>query len=97
MFMNKKVNSENRLIMLRKKVDKIDKQLIQLLAKRQMLIEKIGIHKRNRNLGIISKYREKFIMNKQLHLAKKKNIDLNLIESIYKLIFKNSRKIQRGI
>lgn len=95
--MNKKNNKKNLLKTLRKKVDRIDDNLIYLIGKRQNLIREIGRYKKVNGLKIVSTYREKSILNKQVNYALNKNIDVRLVKGIYNLIFKHSRKIQRRI
>jgi chorismate mutase/prephenate dehydratase len=92
-----KVESSNKeLENLRKKVDIIDDEIISLLSKRQALVRLIGEAKRRNSIKISSPERELQILERIL-LKAKKNVDLEFIHQIYRIIFKNSRKVQRSV
>jgi len=79
---------------LRKKIDKINNELINLLAERQKLCKEIGKIKKQDGLKIIDKEREQEMLSELKEKAKKLNLDEDYIENLFKLIIENSRKIQ---
>ncbi len=79
----------------RKKVDEIDDEIISLLGNRQSMVELIGKIKKRSGVKILSADREKQILKRILSKGEKKKIDLDFIDRIYRVIFKNSRKVQR--
>lgn len=93
---NNRNNSTSEINLIREKVDKLDDKIIKLLIKRQMLVAKIGIIKRENNLEILCNEREKNILKRQVKVAEVNNFDVELVKKIYRLIFKHSGKIQRG-
>lgn len=82
---------------LRKKIDKVDKKLLEILAERFKLTGQLGIYKKKHHLPIEDKKREKEIFKKRKILAKKLNLDSLLIEKIFKLIIKNVKKNHKKI
>jgi len=78
---------------IRKKIDKIDYELLKILHKRINLVKKILEFKKNDNLNIYQPDREKEIIKRILKLNR--NIfPLQSLEIIYKEIFSASRKVQ---
>jgi chorismate mutase len=82
---------------LRKKVNEIDDKIISLLGKRQSIVKLIGKIKKNSGVKILSAARERQILKRILLNGEKKKVDLELIDRIYRVIFKNSRKVQRSV
>jgi chorismate mutase len=81
-------NSKINLKKLRKEIDKIDRALLKILAKRFKITRKIGFYKKANKLKIQDKKREKEILKERIHLSRKLNLDQNLVEKIFKQIFK---------
>ena len=75
------------LIQLRKKINKIDKEIISLIAKRQALMPAVGKYKKENGLAINQPKREKEILD---------NLEGGLNKKIFKEIFKDSKKIQKA-
>jgi chorismate mutase len=80
---------------LRKKINKIDKEIIDLLSRRQSLMPAVGAYKKKHGLPIHQAAREKEVLASLGTLAAKKKVDPALTHTIFKSIFKNSKKIQR--
>lgn len=78
----------------RKEIDKIDDDMIELLAKRKDLIKKIALIKKGLNKSVIDEEREQEIMERLKKISKEKGLDENFISSIYEIIVKNSRDEQ---
>jgi chorismate mutase len=79
---------------LRKEIDNIDENLVDLLGKRKGLIKEIASIKKSQNKPIIDQKREQELIIRLKKLSKEKNIDENLIVSLYKIILENSRNEQ---
>ncbi len=75
------------LIQLRKKINKIDKQIIALISKRQALMPAVGKYKKENGLAINQPKREKEILD---------NLEGDLNKKIFKEIFKDSKRIQKS-
>jgi chorismate mutase len=79
---------------LRKKINKIDNDLISLLFERTELSRKVAEYKKENNLEIYQPQREKEIIKEKRKLAEENNLDAEFIENLFKLIMENSKKIQ---
>lgn len=77
---------------MRKKLDKIDRKLIKLLKKRFAVCKKIGKYKKKNGLPVQDLKREKQIMNNR---AKKSGLSKDFVQKLFKLIFKESKKVQK--
>lgn len=82
----------NKLIKLRKKIDKIDSNLIKIMAKRLKVTEKVKIFKLKNKLPLENKNRELEIMNKNIKLGEKLNLNSKLIKIILSHIIKEAKK-----
>lgn len=81
---------------LRKQIDLIDEQLINTLAKRVELVQKIGKLKKEHNLIPLDKKRWEQVMKTRIALAKKLNLSTAFIEKLYNLIHKHSLEIEKN-
>jgi len=79
----------------RKQINKIDNQILKLLNKRNQLSKQVGKFKKQNNLPIQDKKREKQILANTQQKAKKLNLNKNYINQLFKLILKNSRDNQK--
>ncbi len=79
---------------LRKEIDRIDNNIIELLSKRKGIVKKIADIKRQENKSIIDKEREQEIIHRLKKLSKEKGLDENFIGSVYGIIIDNSRNEQ---
>lgn len=85
----------NELKNLRKKIDKVDFEILQKLAERFSLAQKIGRNKAKNLLSVLDKKREKEVLRQRKIWAKKLKLNKALIEKIFKLFFKESRLKQK--
>lgn len=81
------------LISLRKEIDKIDNQLLDLFLKRMEYVEKISLIKKEENKKILDEGREKEII---LRLNKKTFKYNEETEEFFKNILKISKKFQEN-
>ncbi len=79
---------------LRKEIDSIDNNIIQLLSKRKGIVKKIADIKRQENKPVIDKEREHEIIHRLKKLSKEKGLDEDFIGSVYEIIINNSRNEQ---
>lgn len=85
------------LFKIRKEIDKIDTDLLNLLVKRKKLTIEIGGYKLKNNLEVIQPAREKGMIAKRLALAKEYDLDDELIKKIFQAIIDNAVKIQKSM
>ncbi len=81
------------LFSLRRIINEIDEEIFFLIKKRLEITQKIGQLKKENNLAIINKKREKELIKKAI--KKFKLIDKEFIKNFYNLIFSQSYKKQR--
>jgi chorismate mutase/prephenate dehydratase len=80
---------------LRKKIDKLDEEIIFNLSKRKSLSMQIGKIKAEMGANILDKKREKRMMAHYVKLAKKYQLQTTFIKQLFKLIIAQSRKLQK--
>ncbi|WP_343183916.1 prephenate dehydratase domain-containing protein [Buchnera aphidicola (Ceratovacuna keduensis)] len=91
------MNSEINLLNFRKKINKIDKKIINLLFERNNISKKIAKIKICIKKNIKDKNREKEILLNIYNKSKKYNISKKYIKKIFRTIIKYSIKIQKKI
>jgi len=79
---------------LRKKIDNLDRELIEVLAARMAVVEKIGEYKKDNNVTTFQVKRWDEIMKNRAELAKKMNLSEAYIMEIYKIIHEESVRKQ---
>ncbi|MBX9852029.1 MAG: bifunctional 3-deoxy-7-phosphoheptulonate synthase/chorismate mutase type II [Cytophagaceae bacterium] len=82
---------------LRKKIDNLDRELIEVLAARMAVVEKIGEYKKETNVTTFQVKRWDEIMKNRAELAKKMNLNEAYITEIYKIIHEESIRKQTEI
>ena len=81
---------------LRRQIDDIDLKIIDLLYKRHKLSKSVGEYKIKNNIKILQEDRENKALSNRKKIAGKYGLDNLFIEKLFKLIFSNSRKIQKS-
>ncbi|MCU0428359.1 MAG: bifunctional 3-deoxy-7-phosphoheptulonate synthase/chorismate mutase type II [Cytophagaceae bacterium] len=82
---------------LRRKIDNIDREIIETLAARMAIVEKIGEYKKENNVTTYQVKRWDDIMKNRAELAKKMNLNTEFITEIYKIIHEESIRKQTEI
>ena len=92
-------NSEfqNKLEELRQKIDNIDRELIEVLATRMAIVEKIGDYKKENNVTSFQVKRWDEIMKNRSELASKMRLNPEYISEIFKIIHEESVRKQTEI
>jgi len=86
---------EKEIINLRRKLDKINENLIDLLSERKEIVLRLVKIKRKNKLLIEDKKREKRMLNKAEKMAKEKGINPILVKKIIKFLIEDAKKIQK--
>jgi chorismate mutase len=86
-----------KLDCLRNKIDEIDRQLLEILNKRLNTVRKIAVVKGKMGLAVEDKKRESEILNKLIKEGDKLQLSGNFVLGLFKLIVKESKKIQKNI
>lgn len=79
---------------LRKKIDNLDRELIETLAARMSVVEKIGEYKKDNNVTTFQVKRWDEIMKNRAEIAKKMNLSEVYITEIFKIIHEESIRKQ---
>lgn len=87
----------NKLIELRKIIDEIDDELINVLKKRIQIIEQIGAYKKDHNITIFQLERWQEILRTRGQWADKMGISRQHVEKLCQLLHEESIRIQNGL
>ncbi len=88
---------ENKLGELREKIDRLDEDLIQLLASRMKIIEEIGKYKKQNNITILQVKRWNEILNLRTSAGNSVGLSEEFIFKILELIHQESIRTQHSI
>jgi len=80
----------------RKKINKIDSQILKLISDRQKTVKKIKAYKKKNKLPITDKSREKIAFKQLGKKAKEYKLDNEHVGDIYKVMLKHSKKLQKA-
>ncbi len=86
---------DNELESLRKKIDAIDKDLLNSLAKRSKVAQQIGKLKKAQGMPLLDEKRWQQLLDKTLNLAETMDLSKDFIKQIYHLIHQNSLELER--
>lgn len=87
----------NTLSELRKIIDEIDDELINLLKRRLQIIEQIGVYKKDRNITIFQLDRWQEILRTRGQWADKIGVSRQHVEKICQLLHEESIRVQNGL
>lgn len=87
----------NHLSELRKIIDEIDDELLNILRKRTQIIEQIGAHKKEHNITIFQLERWQEILRTRGQWADKIGLSRQHVEKICQLLHEESIRIQNGL
>lgn len=82
---------------LRNQIDEIDRELVEIIARRMQVIDQVADYKKKKNIAIFQLERWKNIIQSRPTWANKLGLDTTLIEDIYKAIHTSSLKRQTKI
>ena len=88
---------QSELEQLRQKIDNIDRELLEVLAARMSVVEKLGEYKRENNVAVLQLDRWKELHNNRADLGKKLNLYPELVEEMFKLIHMESIRKQTEV
>jgi len=80
---------------LRKKIDEIDDELVDVISRRISLMPEVAEVKRRENVGIDQQDREREVMVNIRKKALEKGLDQDFMEKIMSEIITESKKIQK--
>ncbi len=89
--------SKNRLDELRKLIDKLDDELLEILAKRMKVSVEIGKFKKENNIPIEQSDRWRDLIKDRLNKAKNLNLNPKFIQKLLQLIHDESIQKQNDV
>ena len=92
----KSKNFETDVVPLRENIDRIDAQILGLLEKRQVQVEKVVLLKKKHNIPVWHPAREEDLVSKLRSQAQKIGLDPDFMEDLYRVILRQSRDRQAG-
>ncbi len=93
----KNVEFADKLTELRRQIDKLDDLMVQKMAERMALVEKIGEYKRDNNVTVFQVNRWDEILQKRTSYAKALKLDVHFVEKMFELIHSESIRMQTEI
>lgn len=79
----------------RKKIDKIDNKIVELLSRRVKMIGLIAKYKQKEGISILQKEREEEHLHDILMKCEESKLCKSYIHNVFETIFEESRKIQK--
>lgn len=86
---------KNKLNNFRKEIDEIDNLIVDLLAKRMKVVEKVGILKKQNNVPSLDPARWQQVLNSKMEKAKSFGLDPEMVKKIYNIIHDHALKIEK--
>ncbi|MEM6298088.1 MAG: chorismate mutase [Bacteroidota bacterium] len=87
----------NRLEDLRRQIDQIDREIVEVLTNRMAVVEQIGRYKKEKNVAIFQRDRWQKISDSRNEWGEKMGMGEGFLDSIYKLIHDESIRKQNQI
>lgn len=91
------VEFSSRLEQLRKRIDKIDLDIVDILAARMQLVEEIGLYKKENNVTILQLERWNSVLKNILNQSENLGIQKEFSKKLYQLVHEESIRIQTEI
>lgn len=81
---------------LRTEIDKINAQLVELLAQRMHIAEEIAKYKKANNLSVHAPERERQVIENVKILAKKNGLNEKFIEDLFRKIIEQTKNMEKN-
>ena len=81
---------------LREEIDKLDKEILSLIAQRQKCVEKVALVKNNKDL-VVDKKRIEEVIRRVKRLAKEKGLSEKIAESLWRKLIELSIDLWRKL
>lgn len=87
----------NRLEQLRKRIDKIDLDIVDLLSARMQVVEEIGLYKKENDITVLQIERWKEILKSTIAQAENAEMNVEFVKQVYQLIHEESIRLQTEV
>lgn len=91
------IEFQRKLDELRKEIDDVDQELIDLLARRLKLVREIGNSKRKHQITILQIHRWNEVFNKRIKKGQKKGISKDFLSQFMEILHEESIRIQNEV
>ena len=88
---------ENRLDVLRNRIDAIDAELLETLSARVAIVKEIGRYKKENNVTALQINRWSKLMEDRVNIGRKLDINENFVKTLFQLIHEDSVRMQTEI
>ena len=88
---------ENRLDMLRSRIDAIDSELLEMLSSRVEIVKQIGKYKKENNVTALQINRWSQLMDDRVAIGKKLDLNETFVKILFQLIHEDSVRMQTEI
>jgi len=88
---------ENRLDVLRNRIDSIDAELLETLSARVAIVKEIGRYKKENNVTALQINRWSKLMEDRVDIGRKLDINENFVKTLFQLIHEDSVRMQTEI
>ena len=79
----------------RKDIEKINSQILRILAKRNNISKKVGKYKKKYGMKIVDKNKEKNIYEDINQKAEKLGLNPRFAKDVFKIVIKESKRLQK--
>ncbi len=88
---------ENRLDLLRNRIDSIDAELLEMLSSRVAIVKQIGQYKKDHNVTALQINRWSQLMDNRVNLGKNLALNEGFVKTLFQLIHEDSVRMQTEI
>jgi chorismate mutase len=88
---------ENRLDLLRNRIDSIDAELLETLSARVAIVKQIGRYKKENNVTALQINRWSKLMEDRVNIGRRLDINENFVKTLFQLIHEDSVRMQTEI
>ncbi len=82
---------------LRENIDKLDKQLLENLAKRMKIVSNVAKYKKEKGIALKQPERETTLIKRNRTIAKELGLNEDFVESLYRAIINESLRLEETI
>jgi chorismate mutase len=94
---NFKENASNIMEIQRRKIDSLDKKLMEILGARQRAVKEIGIYKAKNNISSLQAARFQEVLRKGIEAGQKEGLSAEFITRILTAIHEESLRIEENL
>ncbi len=85
------------IVEIRKKVDQIDAQIVELIKQRLELLPEVVAYKKKHNLAVYQEKREKVIFSNLNKISQKLGVNYDLVKNVWKLLIEEAHQIEHAL